>query len=84
MLLFCSEADVDTVHQVYFRLPYHHTEEDGEQSWREDASLLYTICDGETAREDAVVLDLAHLTFVQLAENAEELWRAAKTCQDLP
>ena len=45
----CSETDVDTVWQVLFCLSEHDFEEDREQCWGQDASLLDAGGDEEAA-----------------------------------
>ena len=47
----CSETDVDAIWQVLFCFTEHDAEENGEQGAGQDASLLDTVGDGETARQ---------------------------------
>ena len=55
-----------------------------EESWCEDAALLHPVEDRERFREVVAFPDLTTLIFMQLHDHAEELWRTAKTLQDLP
>ena len=80
----CSETNVDTVWQVLFCLTEHDAEEDGEQCGGQDTSLLDAVGDGEAARQRPIVLHLTLLTFMELAENGEELWGTAKVHQHFP
>ena len=45
----CLETAVDAVSLVVFCLTEHDAEEDGEQCWDQNASLLDTVGDGEAA-----------------------------------
>ena len=47
---------VDAVWQVLFCLTEHDAEEDGEQFWGQNASLLDPVGDGEAARQRPIVL----------------------------
>ena len=68
----CSETDVDSVWQVLFCLTEHDAEEDGEQCGGQDTSLLDIIGDEEAAQQRSIVLNLALLTFMELAEDGEK------------
>ena len=52
--------------------------------WGQDASLLDAVLDGEAARQRLIVFHLSLLTFMELAENGEELWGTAKVHQHFP
>ena len=51
---------------------------------RKNASLLDAVADGEAARHRPIVLHMTLLTFMELAEDGEKFWRAAKVRQDFP
>ena len=55
-------------------LTEHDVEEDGEQCWGQDAPLLDAVGDGEAARQWPIVLHLALITLMELAEDAERFW----------
>ena len=67
----CSETDVDAVWQVIFCLAEIDAEEDGEQCWGQNASLLDAVGDGEAAPQKPIVLHLTLLTFIVLAQDGE-------------
>ena len=74
----CSETDVDAVWQGSFTFTEHDAEEDGEQCRSQDASLLDAVGEGEAARWWPIVLHLTSLTFMELAEDSENLLGTAK------
>ena len=80
----CSETDVDTIWQVLCCLTEHDAEEDGEQCWGQNASLLDAVGDGEAARQRPIVFHLTMLTFLQLEEEGEKMGGTAKARQDFP
>ena len=69
----CSEMDVDTVWQVLSCLTEHDAEEDGEQFWGQNTSLLDANGDGEAVRQRPIVLHLTLLTFMELVDGGEKL-----------
>ena len=73
----CSETNVGTVWLVLFCLTEHDAEEDGKQCGGQNASLLDAVGDGEAARQRPIVLHLALLTFMKLAENGKKFGRTA-------
>ena len=73
----CSETGVDVVWQVVVCHTEHHAEEDGEKFGGQNASLLDAVGDGEAARQRPIVLHLALLTFMKLAENGKKFGRTA-------
>ena len=60
-----------------FCLTEHDAEEDGEQYWGQDASLLDAVGDGEAVRQRPIVLHLTFLTFMELMEDGETFWGTA-------
>ena len=55
----------------------HNVEEDGEESWHEDAALLHPIEDRERLQQLVAVSDLTTPIFMQLHDHAEKLWWTA-------
>ena len=50
----------------------------------QNASLLDAVIDWEAARQRPIVLQLALLTFMELAEDVEKFWGTAKARQNFP
>ena len=80
----CSETDVDAVWPVLICLTEHDAEENGEQCGGQEASLLDAVGDGKATRQRPIVLHLALLTFLKLAEDSEKFWATANARQDFP
>ena len=52
--------------------------------WGQSASQLDAVGAGEGARQKPIVLHLALLTFLKLAEDSEKFWATANARQDFP
>ena len=65
-------------------LKVFYAEKDAEQNRCQNTTLFHVIDDGEGPRVVAVQPNLAVMVFVELDNNAEELWWAAKALHDHP
>ena len=79
-------ADIysNVIIKVFCDLFKHHAEKDAEQSRCQNTTLFHTVDDGERSREVTVQPNLAALVFLQLDNQAEVLWEAAKALHDHP
>ena len=59
----------------------HHTEEDAEESWEQDTTILNAIGDGKGLRQVSIESDLAVLVLVQ---QDHHLWRIGGTAMLFP
>ena len=65
----CSDTNADAICRVLFCLTEHGAEENEDQGGGQDAFLLDAIGDGEAAWQWPIVLRLALLTCIEVAED---------------
>ena len=63
------EMDIDSLIYVLLGFSEHHTEENGKESWGQNAALFNPISDGKEVWKGITVLNLTLLALMQLADD---------------